>query len=679
MSTTQEPADEFLRRYYKDEIGELAQHYPSEQQSLRIDWRELYRFDHDLADELLDDPEGVLRDFETALQQFDLPVDIDLSGASVRIHNCPDVFDPASVSRKANVDRYVSVSGQVSKTSKVKPKVVEAAWRCVRCGVLTRVDQDGGELRKPHECRSCERDGPFNLDQRESEFVDHQSARIQQPPEDTQGGNAEHVDVHLEDDVTGGFMAGDRVTVSGVLSLDTDDDGGPVFDTQVQARDLVREESDYEDVVVDEHLDEIQAIANGEYGDPYDLLRDSVHPTHQGDETIKLALGLQLFGGWAREYPNGKRDRGDSHILLLGDPGCGKSDLLEAVSNIAPRSVYTSGKGASAAGLTAAAVRDDFGDSEWGLEAGALVLADGGVACVDEIDKMEESAVSSMHEALEAQRVNISKAGINATLNARTSLLAAGNPKYGRFDQYQPMGEQIDLDPALISRFDLIFMISDEPDREEDAAVVGGMIEDRSTAGKYTLGEGLTDDEQESIEPPIPHDTLRAYIAYVKENVYPRIRDDEVAQRIQEYFVELRMANDDGGAADDNPVPVTYRKEKAIERFAEASARVRLSDTVEHEDVERAVHLVETSLRQVGRDAETGQFDADIIRTGRSRTQQDRIKTIETTIDELGGATLDDLDEELEDMGRGIIKGEVETLKEDGRIYNRGDDTYLTI
>lgn len=673
--TTMRPADEFLRTYYDDAIGELAQNYPREQRSLHVDWYDLYRYDAELADDLLDDPEDVLRRLEEALRMRgkDLPININLGGANVRVTNLPNEDGPGNVARQYNLNRLVGVTGQVAKVSAVKPKCEEGAFRCLRCESLNSVDQHGDELTEPHECRSCERQGPFRLDRGQSRFVDHQAARVQQPPEKTHGGNAQHIDVHLEGDIINEFQAGDRVTVSGILELDASTMESRVMDTELRGNAVELEESTYEDIEVDEHVDEIRALASGERGDPYELVRESIHPTHSGDDDIKLAIALQLFGGWAREFPDGSRRRGDSHVLLLGDPGCGKSSLLKAVADLAPKSQYASGKGATASGLTAAAVRDDFGDTEWGLEAGALVLADGGVACVDEIDKMEDSAVSSMHEALESQQVNVNKAGINATLNARTSLLAAGNPKYGRFDKYEPFGEQIDMDPALISRFDLLFMVTDDPDEEEDREVVGEMIESNRTGAKYTLGEELSEAERESIEPPISREVLRAYIAYAKERVFPRIRDDDVKEALQQYFVGLRQANGSQDASDENPVPVTYRKEQAIERLAEASARVRLSETVEHEDVERAVHLVEKSLRQVGRDSETGQFDADVIETGTTTSQRSRIKRIANEVQERGGVTLDELDEALEDVGRGLIEKELEKLAESGDIYNLGD------
>ncbi len=608
----------------------------------------------------------MLEYFEEALRLYDLPVDVSLSDAHVRIHDLPDndVLDVAEVPRHENIGRLLGIRGQVQKVSAVKPRIVEATFECQRCGTQTSIPQAGDQLQEPHECQGCERQGPFRLDSSASTWTDHQFARVQQPPERTKGGEGETIDVHLEDDIIQEFDAGDRVTLTGVLDIEEPgNDQTRDFDTTVDGQAVVREESSYEDIDVSEHLDEIEAIAAGEHGDPYDLLVQSINPEHEGDEDVKLAIALQMFGGWSR----GGQKRGDSHILLMGDPGCGKSTFLQAVDELAPRSTYASGKGATAAGLTAAAVADDFGDAEWGLEAGALVLADGGVACIDEIDKVNDSVVSSLHDALESQLVRINKAGINATLNARTALLAGGNPEHGRFNPYQPIAQQLDLGPTLLSRFDLMFMVSDSPDEEADREVIDHMMRSRRAAAKKELGENLTEEERKSIEPEISRETLRAYIAYAKEEVTPYLREAETEAReyLREEFLKLRLANAD---EDDNPVPVTYRQEEAIERLAEASARVRLSDEVRREDVDRALSLVRTSMEQVGIDPESGQFDADVVETGQTKSQRDRRKQVLAVIEDQNGATVEAVTDII-DMDEAKIEPDIDSLKQRGQIY----------
>jgi len=660
----------FFRDYYSEEIGQLAQRYPREQKSLYVDYDDLYRFDPDIADDVRDHPQQLQEYLEQALALYDLPIAVNLDGAHVRLYNLPetDVFDVSEVSRHENIYQLLDIRGQVQKVSDVKPRLTSATWECQRCGSHTTIPQTGDTLQEPHECQGCERQGPFSLDAGASSWIDHQYARLQQPPEQTKGGNAPSVDVHLEDDLIEGFDAGDRVVLTGMLDIEElGTEQGLDFDTNLDARAVVKEESDYDDVDVDEHRDEIKAIASGERGDPYQLLIDSINPKHRGDEHVKLAVALQLFGGWAHEYPDGSRDRGDWHMLLLGDPGCGKSTFLRYVDQIAPRSTYASGKGATAAGMTAAAVADDFGDTEWGLEAGALVLADGGIACVDEIDKMQSDAVSSMHDALESQQVHVNKAGINATLNARTSLLAAGNPKNGRFERYRPKGEQIDMGPTLLSRFDLMFMVSDQPSREDDAEVVEHMVQSRQAAGRHTRGEELSDKEQQRVEPAIDRDVLRAYVAHAKQTCRPIIEDEEVAERLKQFFVEFRARA--GEQDDDSPIPLTFRKVEAIQRLAESSARVRLSDTVEIEDVERAIKLVTKSMKQVGYDPESGEFDADIIETGQSKSQRERRETVLALIEEFDGATVREIADKVE-FDEKSLKHDMKTLKESGRIYS---------
>jgi replicative DNA helicase Mcm len=357
------------------------------------------------------------------------------------------------------------------------------------------------------------------------------------------------------------------------------------------------------------------------------------------------------------------------------------SMLLQYIRQIAPRSVYTSGKGSSAAGLTAAAVRDDFGDGQqWTLEAGALVLADQGIAAVDELDKMAPDDRSAMHEALEQQSISVSKAGINATLKSRCSLLGAANPKYGRFDQYEPIGEQIDLEPALISRFDLIFTVTDQPDQEEDARLAEHILQtnyagELNTHRTETTASNYTEEEVETVTeevaPTIEPDLLRKYVAYAKRNCFPTMTEEAKAE-IQNFYVDLRAK----GTGDDAPVPVTARKLEALVRLAEASARVRLSDTVEKEDAERATDIARSSMEDIGMDPETGEFDADVVETGTSKSQRDRVKNILDLVGEIEeeydeGAPVDVVVERAEEQEIESSKAEheIEQLKQKGEVY----------
>jgi replicative DNA helicase Mcm len=682
--------EQFFRNYYHEEIGELAEHYPNEQRSLFVDWFDLFKYDNDLADDYIDQPRQLKEYAEEALRMYDLPIDVELSRAHVRVENLPDTntVEPGAI-RSNHSGKAIAIDGSVSKVSKVKPWPEEAAFECNRCGTLTYIPQTFGSFQDPHECQGCERQGPFDINDEQSEWTDTQVVKVEQPPEKTQGGRGSAVEINLEDDLVtspdgGYFQPGDRVTITGNTRMEKhDSNGNTSFEHHVDADSITIEDSDYEELeITNEDIEAIREIANGERGDPYELGVGSIAPKIYGYEEEKQALFLQMFRGVQVRYPDGSVDRGDFHILLLGDPGTGKSKLLKGIDRMAPRSVFASAKGASASGMTAAVVPDDFGDSKWSVEAGALVLANKGVACVDEIDKVEEDAISSMHEALESQEVHVNKAGINTRLPAETSLLAAGNPKYGRFDPYEPIGEQIDLGPTLLSRFDLMFMVSDQPDPDEDEDVANHMVDSRGKGIEYTRSPDESDAaDDEEITPDIEPELLRKYVAYARQNVFPSIEDDEVARKIVSFFIGLRSQSYD----DDSPVSVTFRKLEALLRIAEASARVRLSDTVELQDAERATDLVMSSLRDVGIDPETGQFDADVVETGTSKTQAERKKVIESVIDELedehdAGAPFDKIIERAEEAGIGSEKAEEEFLvmKSKGDIFesSQADDHF---
>ena len=388
-----------------------------------------------------------------------------------------------------------------------------------------------------------------------------------------------------------------------------------------------RHESDYDEIDIGGERETFEEIADGEHGDPYELLIGSIAPSIKGGEkmeNIKLTIGLQLFGGWRRPLGDGRYDRGDSHIALIGDPGTGKSSLLEAAEEISPRSSYTSGKNTSAAGLTASAVRDDFGDTEWSLEAGVIVKAHKGIACVDEIDKVDPDAVSSLHTAFEKQRLEVTKAGIDASLKCQTALLAAGNPKEGRFIDDLHRGQQINLPPALASRFDLIFTLEDVPDKERDADMAEHIMKTRQLSGLLDRGD-ITAAEADLIEPAIPKATLRAHIASARQHIKPVIKDDAVHGTLKEYFVSIRASS--AGKS----VPITARKLDAIQRFAEASARVRLSKEITEADIERAIRVIGQSLGDIGIN-EDGELDADITNLGQSAPQAERVRQIKDVL-----------------------------------------------
>ncbi|MFC6615461.1 minichromosome maintenance protein MCM [Halopenitus salinus] len=676
---------QFYRNYYREEIGELAQRYPNEQRSLYVDYDDLFQFDRDLAEDFRSQPEQMREYAEEALRLYDLPADVGLGKAHVRVENLPDSIDIRGIRVHDNhIGRLVSVRGIVRKATDVRPKITDAAFECQRCGTMTYIPQSDGGFQEPHECQGCERQGPFRVNFDQSEFIDSQKLRIQESPEGLRGGETpQALDVNVVDDIAGKVTPGDHVTAVGVLHIEQVEQGNEksaIFDLYMDGVSISIEDEEFEDMeITTEDRAEIVELSNDP--DVYGKMVESIAPAIYGYEEEKLAMVLQLFSGVTKHLPDGSRIRGDLHMLLIGDPGTGKSQMISYVENIAPRSVYTSGKGSSAAGLTAAAVRDDFGDGQqWSLEAGALVLADKGIAAIDELDKMDAGDRSAMHEGLEQQKISISKAGINATLKSRCSLLGAANPKYGRFDQYEPIGEQIDLEPALISRFDLIFTVTDQPDPEHDSRLAKHILKTNYAGELNTQREELATSEftqaevdgvTEEVAPAIDADLLRKYIAYAKRNCYPTMTD-EAKSAIEEFYVDLRSK----GVDEDAPVPVTARQLEALVRLAEASARVRLSDTVDREDAERSTNIVESCLKDIGVDPETGQFDADVVETGTSKSQRDRIKNLKGLIAEIEeeyeeGAPVDEVLERAGEVGMdpGKAEDEIEKLRRKGEVY----------
>jgi replicative DNA helicase Mcm len=681
-----EQFEEFFQRYHDEREGNAQPRLsvleyakaPDAHGSMPVAYDDVFAYSPELAEDWVEHPDQISEAAEEALRQYPLPIDISWQ-PNVHLVDLPDSAEREIGKFDANTDvnELRVIDGQVTKKTKKQPLLTSAVFVCQRCGAETEVPQGKRGFQEPYECESCERQGPFKLDPDRSSKVNHQQVRVQLPPEVSAGGSSEHIDVTLLDEVVESAEVGDRVNITARMSTILPDENAekPLLEWHAEGQHVEQEESDWEDLDIEEHEDRIKEIANGP--DPHGEIVDSVMPTHQGDEEIKLAIALQMFGGVRKELPDGSVKRGDSHIMLVGDPGTNKSGLLKYAKKLAPRSIYTSGKSSSGVGLTAAAVRDDFGGGGWTLEGGAMVRANNGTACIDEFDKMGEEDRGSMFEALAEQEISVSKAGINATLPARTRVLAAANPDTGRFDKMAPIAEQIKLDPALISRFDLIFIVTDEVDEEKDAEIAE-MINTTAKVGGMIARDGHADvDEKEDVEPAIDEEVMRAYVAYARQEYTP-VPTDAANDRVKEFYVKMRSK----GSSEDDPVPVTARKMEALHRLAEASARIRLSNDVEVEDVERAIDLVRSCMSDIGIDPETGEFDADIVETGTSKSQRDRMHTVRAVIEELEdesprGAEVAEVEEvcvgEHQIMSQKVEEA-IERLKTKGEAYETSED-----
>ncbi len=663
--------ERFLRTYYTREILKVSESYP-EIRSLHIDFNDLDKFDMTLADELIVNPDYLISSMEKALKNIDLPLDHETVKINVRFVNLPQTHKMMIRDlRSEDVGKLLMVEGIVRKSTDVRPKLVVGAFECQRCGDVTLVDQEGERIKQPFLCENCETRGPFKLKISESVLIDSQKILIQESLEDLRGGeHPKQISIYLEDDITGRITPGDKIEVVGILRAikkKYKEKNSRVFEIYLEANSVRTIEMEFEELEISKEDEEkIKELSK----DPliYEKIRDSIAPHIFGYNDIKEAIMYQLFSSPALKLPDGGRIRGDSHIIIIGEPATGKSEILQYVAKeLAPRGVYASGKGASAAGLTAAAVKDEFGDGGWSLEAGALVMADKGIACIDEFEKMEPNDRAGMHETMEQQTVSIAKAGLLATFRARCSILAAANPKYGRFDEYRSISEQINLPPTILSRFDLIFFVRDE-------------LEETREVAKHILNT-VTSPTQ--IGPRIPTDLLRKYIAYARQNCYPLLTED-AKKKIEEFYVEMREAAKE---AEGVPIPLTARQLWAIIRIARASARVRLSQQTDVEDVNRAIRLITESLKQAGLDLETGKYDIDKIMVGVTKSQRERLTQVLDIIKELENELNAPVkkSEIIERAGKyGIPEKEVEKaierLKLDGYIYDpKRNDRYKVV
>ncbi len=618
-----EPIEEKIteaKNFFATEKKSLGEAAKKGENVIKINFEDLAENSPELAEELIKKPEETLRILELAISEGGIIIN-----PRVRLNSISKTQElKIREIRAKHLNNMISIDGIVRQTSEVRPQVINAKFECPSCGSIISVLQVEKKFQEPSRCSSCGRRGGFTVISKE--MVDAQRIVIEESPDSLNGGEQpKRIQIFLKEDLVDPKMEerttpGSKVKIIGILkevTLPLPTGIQTRYDLAIEANNIIPLEESFEEInLTEEDEEKIKELAS----DPniIDKITKSIAPSVWGYKEIKEALALQLFGGVQKRRSDGTLTRGDIHILLVGDPGVAKSVMLKFISTIALKGRYVSGKSASGAGLTATVVRDEFMRG-WALEAGAMVLSNKGLVCIDELEKMNENDRSTMHEAMEQQTVTISKANVQATLKAQTAVLAAANPKFGRFEPDDLIANQVDLAHSLLNRFDVIFILRDLPNRERDESIASHVIQEH---------------KQENKQDVIDQDLLRKYVAFAHQKYNP-VLTKESSEKIKKFYVNLRNStNVFSNEVRSRPIPISARQLEALIRLAEASAKARLSKTIDEEDAERAIRLVKYYMTEVGFDEETKSFDIDRI-TGNPASKRGKIFTVKDVIEEL--------------------------------------------
>ncbi|KAG0706135.1 MCM-domain-containing protein [Suillus ampliporus] len=493
--------------------------------------------------------------------------------------------------RRSNLNNLVRVSGVVTRRSGVFPQLKYVKFDCRKCGaVLGPFYQDATKEVKVSFCANCESKGPFPVNSEQTVYRNYQKMTLQESPGSVPPGRLpRHREVILLWDLIDMAKPGEEIEVTGIYRNNFDaslnsKNGFPVFSTIIEANHINKKEDLFAAFrLTEEDEKEMRALARDER--IRKRIVKSIAPSIYGHEDIKTAIALSLFGGVTKDINRKHRIRGDINVLLLGDPGTAKSQFLKYAEKTAHRSVFATGQGASAVGLTAS-VRKDPVTQEWTLEGGALVLADKGTCLIDEFDKMNDADRTSIHEAMEQQSISISKAGIVTTLQARCAIIAAANPIRGRYNPTIPFQQNVELTEPILSRFDVLCVVKDNVDPVQDELlarfVVGSHLRShpKFEADRDEMDVGTTLDAD-----IIPQDILRKYIMYAREKIRPKLYDMD-QDKLARLFSDLRRESLATGS-----YPITIRHLESMIRMAEASAKMSLREYVRPDDIDMAISV----------------------------------------------------------------------------------------
>ncbi|KFY90802.1 hypothetical protein V498_05820, partial [Pseudogymnoascus sp. VKM F-4517 (FW-2822)] len=520
----------------------------------------------------------------------------------VRISDLPTQYTLREL-RQSHLNSLIRVSGVVTRRSGVFPQLKYVKFDCSKCKTtLGPFMQESNVEVKISFCQKCQSRGPFTVNTEKTLYRNFQKLTLQESPGTVPAGRLpRHREVILLWDLIDSAKPGEEIEVTGVYRNNYDPklnnrNGFPVFATILEANHVVKLHDQLAGFrLTEEDEQKIRALSR----DPQivDKIINSIAPSIYGHTDVKTAVALSLFGGVSKVGQGKHKIRGDINVLLLGDPGTAKSQVLKYVEKTAHRAVFATGQGASAVGLTAS-VRKDPLTSEWTLEGGALVLADRGTCLIDEFDKMNDADRTSIHEAMEQQTISISKAGIVTTLQARCGIVAAANPNGGRYNSTLPFSQNVDLTEPILSRFDILCVVRDTVEPEEDERLARFVVASHGRSHPAAApGEEDTEAERMEVERDgpkqegeIPQELLRKYILYSRERCRPKLyqMDEDKVARL---FADMRRESLATGA-----FPITVRHLEAIMRIAEAFSRMRLSEYASARDIDRAIAVAVDSF-----------------------------------------------------------------------------------